>query len=347
MNGKPQRVSELARQLGDLPALHRRLGDDPAARLPGLMSRAVVAGPAGPDTAEERARRERVASALRSGATAVRRLVEEGTGAALGREELEGLEAVVALEGRPALLVRNDDFGEPPDPWKVLDERRAPIREVLPRVGRIERGPQCLGTGFVVGPGLVMTNRHVAEYFCSRGADGWSLTVAAEPGIDFRGEHRVATRARVPIVELVGIHDAVDLALFRIDAASLPVKEALWVASAEPAGLAARRVYVVGYPTTDNSRRTPPQVLLDIFGEERGVKRLQPGEVTSAQPFAGAITHDCSTLGGNSGSCVVDLDTGLVLGLHFKGYYQEANHAVALWLLAGDALLKGAKVQFD
>ncbi len=46
---------------------------------------------------------------------------------------------------------------------------RARIEAVIPSVGRIELPGQTRipygGTGFVVGPGLVMTNRHVAELF--------------------------------------------------------------------------------------------------------------------------------------------------------------------------------------
>jgi V8-like Glu-specific endopeptidase len=62
-------------------------------------------------------------------------------------------------------------------------------------------------------------------------------------------------------------------------------------------------------------------------------------------PYRALFTHDCSTLGGNSGSCVIDLESNRVLGLHFKGRYLEANWAVALWKLADDPLLKKAGVR--
>ena len=56
--------------------------------------------------------------------------------------------------------------------------------------------------------------------------------------------------------------------------------------------------------------------------------------------------HDCSTLGGNSGSSVIDLETNQVIGLHFGGRYLQGNSAVALWELTNDRLLKKGKVQF-
>jgi hypothetical protein len=51
-------------------------------------------------------------------------------------------------------------------------------------------------------------------------------------------------------------------------------------------------------------------------------------------------------LGGNSGSCVVDLETNQVIGLHFAGQYMQYNEAVALWRLADDPLLGRAGVNF-
>jgi len=56
--------------------------------------------------------------------------------------------------------------------------------------------------------------------------------------------------------------------------------------------------------------------------------------------------HDASTLGGNSGSCVVDLDSNQVIGLHFAGKYMQYNEAVALWRLVDDPLLRDAGVNF-
>ena len=41
-----------------------------------------------------------------------------------------------------------------------------------------------------------------------------------------------------------------------------------------------------------------------------------------------AMTHDCSTLAGNSGSAVLDVTTGEVVGLHFKGITLQANGAM-------------------
>ena len=56
--------------------------------------------------------------------------------------------------------------------------------------------------------------------------------------------------------------------------------------------------------------------------------------------------HDAPRLGGDSGRCVVDLDSNQVIGLHFAGKYMQYNEAVALWRLVDDPLLTDAGVNF-
>ena len=63
-----------------------------------------------------------------------------------------------------------------------------------------------------------------------------------------------------------------------------------------------------------------------IYGQMYDFKRLAPGEVTSVE--SGRILHNCTTLGGNSGSAVIDLASGRALGLHFSGRFLETNYAV-------------------
>ena len=40
------------------------------------------------------------------------------------------------------------------------------------------------------------------------------------------------------------------------------------------------------------------------------------------------LEHDASTLGGNSGSVILDMATGLAIGLHFAGSFLQANYAI-------------------
>ncbi len=120
------------------------------------------------------------------------------------------------------------------------------------------------------------------------------------------------------------------------------------LATAAPAiGETEHLVYLVGYPATDNQGITPAEVLTRIFAGIYEVKRLQPGTITAISPTLPRFAHDCSTLGGNSGSVVLDLATHKVIGLHFSGGFRASNFAVALWKLAEDPFLLGAGVQFS
>ena len=93
-------------------------------------------------------------------------------------------------------------------------------------------------------------------------------------------------------------------------------------ASASPGEIA----ITIGYPARDPD--VPDQELVrQVFGDVYDKKRLAPGEILKVTD--GEIEHDCSTLGGNSGSAVVSLATGEALGLHFAGLYMEANYAVS------------------
>jgi S1-C subfamily serine protease len=206
-----------------------------------------------------------------------------------------------------------------------------------------------LGTASLVAPGTLMTNRHVAEEFCARQGDRWTFRQGMASRIDFLAERGNTTSLTFAITEAIGIHDQYDLALLRVEGISSdgrPLPEPLAVAATEPPGVFGRDVYVVGYPAWD-SRRNEPEPLRRIFADVYNVKRLQPGRTTGYSTMYRALEHDCSTLGGNSGSPVVDLETHQVIGLHFGGRYGVGNYAVPLWMLTDDPLLRDADVNFS
>jgi hypothetical protein len=252
-----------------------------------------------------------------------------------------GLEAIVVAVGRPALLIRNGSFENAVDPWTMLEQRRAVIEGVLPSVGRIElTGHPSLdwvGTGFLITPEVVLTNRHVVQEFATRSWTGrWTIDAAISARIDFAEEIDAVTPRDTPITEVIAVHPVLDLALLsckalaghgglQLDAGRVPVAPQ-------------RPSYIVGYPALD-SRRNDSATLERVFGNIFNVKRLQPGLLTGWLAPDHAYTHDCSTLGGNSGSCLVDLDLGIVVGIHFGGRFGQANWAVSTRDLADEPIL--------
>jgi len=266
-----------------------------------------------------------------------------------------GLEAIVLLTGRPAILIQEGDFMEPPKAWADLKGARSAIQSVIQRVGRIEitGNPNFdwLGTGFLAGDGTVLTNRHVAQEFSRNAApNAWTFRAPMTASLDLKAEFGAEDSIEFAVTEIVGIHDTLDLAVLRVErtskAGALP--DPLAVAADAPAAgsLVGRRVYAIGYPAWDG-RRNDPEPMRRIFSEIYNVKRLQPGELSGAALDAFEILHDCSTLGGNSGSPVVDLETHRVLGLHFGGRYMEKNHAIPLWTLRADPLIARAALNYQ
>lgn len=265
---------------------------------------------------------------------------DDAKAARLMPEQLDSLEAIVRLHGRPALLVQDADVDIPED-WSMLAAFRADIGRVAASVGRIAIGDSegnaaddaYVGTGFVAGAGLLMTNNHVAAAFTSRPPSGPQLKALGKVFVDFVAEFGATRRARVEIVGVRCMHSQVDLAVLELaahgmDGQPVPGPLPLWASTNPPAK--GTRCYVVGYPSVDVRQRSHASEAARIFNGINGRKRLAPGCIVQVDPTASLLTHDCSTLGGNSGSCVVDLERNKVVGLHFGGSYLEGNSAVLL-----------------
>lgn len=295
---------------------------------------------------------------LEAGRRGMEKLHSEGDLADLAPDEQFGLEAIILLTNRPALLIQRGQLLQVPEEWAMLTERQEAIARTARSVGRIEvdghPSNDWLGTGFLVADDVVMTNRHVALEFCEKplGRRTWRFMSGMKSRIDYVEEWGVLESAEFEFRNVIGIHPEYDMALFRVrrvSTAGAEPPEPLTIASRPPAGAddpVGRQVFACGYPAWDG-RRNDPTEMMRIFANIFNVKRVQPGELRGM--FTGTrnvVTHDCSTLGGNSGSCVVDLETEQVLALHFGGRYMEANRGVALWKLTDDPLLKKARVNF-
>lgn len=285
------------------------------------------------------------------GRRAIAKLRRDKAAAAFTPQEEMALEAIVLLEGRPALLIQDGHFQKPPVEWTVLEPHRAGIEAMLGSVGRVEvtghPSLDWIGTGFLVAEGVVMTNRHVAKEFSRQKGAKWSFEPGMKPRIDYAEELGSMEPLEFALSEVIGIHETMDMALLRVakQAGARKSPKPLLL-DKKPKVAAGKKVYVVGYPAWDG-HRNEPKPMGDIFRDIYNVKRLQPGEVGRVQAPQKLFDHDCSTLGGNSGSCVVDLETQKVIGLHFSGRYRESNTAVFLSKLAQDKLLKKAGVHFD
>lgn len=276
---------------------------------------------------------------------------------------LSAAEAIILIRGRPVLLVQRDTW-QPPRSAEIAkwlgdpDDAGNPLRPRLPSVARVEivgdDDQDYIGTGWMLTEDILITNRHVAEEFGTRRGNGfgfrsWPDGRPMRVRADFKREYRSEDMVQVGVRDVIHIAPSgdmfPDMALLRLDrsGAALPRpieldEVPLSVDPDDPATLA-----VVGYPAEDS--RNDATVSRQIFNGIYRVKRLSPGRVMNISPNGRLLEHDCTTLGGNSGSPVINLATGRVCGLHFAGTYRSRNFAVTSgWLKSQLAELESKRI---
>jgi endonuclease G len=257
------------------------------------------------------------------------------------------VETIVLRVGRPVLAIVNDearlDFHEAESEiWRarLLDARES-VSRAAKAVGRIElsRHPfyEWVGTGWLVDEEVVVTNRHVANEFGRLSGDRFvfKLGLLNQPmaaTIDFVEEFDRTASLEFSLREILHIEgeDGPDMAFLRVErVGTASLAPSIPLSRAQPESQ--RLVAVIGYPARD-SRIGDQALMQQIFGDVYDKKRLAPGQITRGDDRS--LEHDCSTLGGNSGSVVLDLITGEAVGLHFAGRFLQANYAVPAHLIA-------------
>ena len=257
------------------------------------------------------------------------------------------LEAIVQRVGRPPLLVKNgvieleqlEDF---PAGTDALIKGTEPLVQSVGRVAFINADMAWGGTGWVIHADgderVVATNRHVAKIVASRARDGRGTFLRSQAtgvrlgaAIDFAEELEHPSGApepfRVTEVRYLADDFSPDVALLKIVGDGLPAAFELAEAEANDDDL----VGLIGYPAFDprNDKGDQERYFRDLYG----VKRYAPGRVMQPLGPGQQLKHDCTSLGGNSGSPLIRLSDGKVVGLHFSGVYGVANSAVGVTTL--------------
>ncbi|QFT31500.1 DNA/RNA non-specific endonuclease [Labrenzia sp. THAF82] len=316
------------------------LADQPEETL--RMGGGMDEGPAGAD--DERAKAH----------AAVEKLAR---GQDLDREEAFLIEAIIVPDKRPAIVVTNDAYNVQHKDWvhfNTNETTRRHILKTLPAAGRIELPDHPYlpygGTGFLVADDLIMTNRHVAELFATGlGERGLAFRPGQTAGIDYKQEAGSTESAFAKITGIRMIHPHWDMALLQLEEAPDGV-EPLLLSMQEPEDLEGREITLIGYPAFDP--RNDAAVQNRVFKGIYDVKRLLPGflksrrEILSYGDRVNSVTHDASSLGGASGSLVLDVITGDIVALHFAGRYKDANFAVPTYELSRDDKVVGAGLEF-
>lgn len=262
-------------------------------------------------------------------------------------------ETLVADE-RPVLFVENDwinltevtiDGHEAQQLIDDLNATRERLQPLMPLVGRIDVthffGMEYVGTGWLVAEDIVITNRHVAtliarndgrKFVFSRGVGGKQIESSFCTGHEF--DDLAQDSARIfGVKEVLYIEgtQGPDVAFLRISRRA-DGNSPKFIPIADTDIGPDEKVVVVGYPARASKKVIPDQEKMkQLYRDKFDVKRAAPGFTLPTPDKTGR--HDCTTLGGNSGSVVLDLKSGKAAGLHFAGLYQEANFAVSATVL--------------
>jgi len=264
------------------------------------------------------------------------------------------LETIVNNE-RPVLFVNDNridtngamDFGaEAQHLLKLLANSASSIAPVLQHVGRFDvkhfPNTDFLGTGWFVDNDVVVTNRHVASlvaqagpsrFVFRRGMGGRDIE-ASICNAHEQSDPANADPSRIFAVKEVlyiepdsGLHDIAFVRVVR----NVNGNSGGFIPIAEKDADDDTEVCVIGYPAKASRRIIPDQATMEKrYGGVYDVKRAAPGYSLGIRD--GQLEHDCMTLGGNSGSVVLNF-RGQAVGLHFSGLYHTANYGVSATVL--------------
>jgi len=223
---------------------------------------------------------------------------------------------------RPSFIIKNNTFDPSTSEYwsRILSDYTGPLSAILPSIGRIElvhsKSLEYVGTGFLVDRDIVMTNRHVTNHFLERVNDKYEWkkingnTIKAK--IDYLEEEGNSSQLEIDFTEILHIepYPGPDVAFFRVEMG--PGQKPLELGSG---GSIKDVVVTIGYPMSNESQPDIIAQLIElVFGNKLEVKRLSPGYISDRSP--NILKHDCSTLLGNSGSPIVDIETCKVVGIH-------------------------------
>ena len=234
---------------------------------------------------------------------------------------------------RPAFIIQDGMFHAPDDhPWTpLLNIYRKNIENAVHSVGIFEivrnKKKYPSGTGWILSEDLVVTNKHVTEVFCEKVGNKFRIKKGFEKiTIDFNEEFDRVHDFEFKVLDVVHVerdetslyNHTPDIAILRVEKVNskgekLPPPLELY----EEKLKVNQPIAIVGFPSADYKL---PIKRKRIFNNIYDVKRLQPGLIKKIKMlYDFDFQHDCATLSGNSGSPVLDIQTGKVVGTHFAG----------------------------
>lgn len=355
-----------------LPAqdqLEDLLADDPATAMLGLArSRAPIETGFKEETGSNPALIAEFKLAQQAAAA-----LKSNPNAPLTPEQTQAMHALVHLLLRPALRVTGGAIPAIPDSWPRLKSAHDMVISRIRGVGRIDTHDRShVGTGWFVAKDILLTNRHVAGALCGLDVhhdpvwldklaaaveatnSAWDKDPTLRAVWDPAEEPGPESLATGSITRIRAWHPLLDMALLDVTGVADSARLVLNIRAMPPTELAGHDIYLAGYPAVNPPYGVSKQVADLLFpgATSAGLKRVSPGQLTGLaadlpvgrnQPRQ---SHDGSTLGGSSGSPVLDFDTHSVVAIHYSGQYGVENSAVPFWLLKDETFFSDNGIGF-
>lgn len=273
----------------------------------------------------------------------------------------EGIVDLYTIEWllRPSLPIIKGSIERPPSGiWKevgrdvVQKESKSVCRIDLTFIGH-------LGTGFLIGQNdthyIIATNAHVIE---SAVSNHWLKYDELKLRCSFNIESNSSEPVHCVLENKHIVHEKLDIGFLYLQKEKIDsIVEVLKLPESSPAQTQNLKIGLIGHPSFNSNIDPFPKIF--GFGGEFGIKRLSLGCIVKLSErdwrnnISETIIHDASTLSGSSGSCIIDLETKMLLGIHFGGWSKspvevntaegstlaelfEANGAIPLWTLRED-----------
>lgn len=247
-------------------------------------------------------------------------------------------ESYAALSN-PYFLICKEQLWAPKDPleWRA---KISPQRDALIRAGRsvglIKLGDRPAGSGFVVGSNHLITNLHVVKSIAQFDEEKkfWKIRPGAKVyfdveyplGNDGHCEEPNKTKSYFLNAVLAVPKNSDDDIAILVTSSDQQYPKSLQVAERSTESYAGNMIIaVIGYPG-------PP---VDMTITEQMEFFQAPGKIAPQYPYKrlssgftgdetvgndGMFVHKANTSGGNSGSPVLDVSDGAVVGIHVQGF---------------------------
>jgi endonuclease G, mitochondrial len=201
------------------------------------------------------------------------------------------------------------------------------IEETIKGIGRIESDDEEItyeGTGWFIAEDVIITNRHIAESIMR--IDYSKIDLKTEYGGSLKNstsEFKILERL---YPKSLNDKSDSDIAFFKVETNGK--KYNIIKVAQDYKYRKDVMVVSVGYPRSSDMKNGQYRNIALVVNESLNFKNLSVGFIREDAKFNDSVfEHDCSTLEGNSGSAIIDITSGEVIGLHF-GEHGEYNGAL-------------------